>query len=314
MPEQSVLNYPYLDMHSEDQTGISFELWKGTQSIGLHCHNFYELVIIHQGACKLLYDSTETTLVPGDACLLVPHHAHGYALSSMFTAYNLKFELAALEKQVLDYLLKTDGLFHEINMQNALGIDNFKYPSVELSEFLSSVYTFGRFPMNRYKKSIMHIDTSQYNYILTLISRGITQGTNMCNTLIRQKCLELILIELQRMINLQNTLFPANSSKSANAIYRILDIMENHIDESLDFNALANELSFNPNYLRKLFKAFTGLSPISYMNRRRIMVSYENMKYHNMSIKDAAMAVGIYDLNYFSRLFKQVIGCSPREI
>lgn len=314
MSEQSALNYPYLDMHSDNQTRISFEQWKGSRSIGLHCHNFYELVIIHQGACKLLYDSTETILVPGDACLLVPHHAHGYALSNMFTAYNLKFELEALGEQVLDYLSKQSGLFHKTTMQNAPEIDHSKIATVEVSEFMKSVYNFGRFPMNRYKKNITHIDVSLYGYILTLINRGMTQTTNMCDALIRQRCLELILIELQQMLNLHNTLFQTNSQKSIHAIYRILDIIENHIDESLDFNALAKELSFNPNYLRKLFKAFTGLSPVSYINRRRIMMSYENMKYHNMSIKDAATAAGIYDLNYFSRLFKQVIGCSPKEI
>lgn len=314
MVEQSTAHYPYLAMYSENHENISFEQWKGSSSIGLHCHNFYELVIIHQGACKLLYDSKETILVPGDACLIVPHHAHGYALSNMFTAYNLQFELETLGEPVIRYLSEGSGLFHETAMQSASEIDNSEIQTVAVSEFMKKGYNFDRLPLNRYKKNITHIDVSLYGYIQTLINRGMTQTTNTSDVLVRQRCLELILIELQQMMNLQNTFFQTNSPKSINAIYKILDKMESRIDENWDFNTLAKELSFNPNYLRKLFKTFTGLSPVSYMNRRRIMLSYENMKYHDMSIRDAAFASGIYDLNYFSRLFKQVIGCSPKEI
>lgn len=314
MSVQSTACYPYLDMQSKNHSNIVFEQWKGSHSIGLHCHNFYELVIIHQGACKLLYDETETILVPGDACLIVPHHAHGYALSNMFTAYNLKFELSALNSQVLDYLSRQNGLLHETALPSRSAADNTSITTMELSEFLNSTYNFDRFPVNRYKKNITHIDISMYSYVLTLINHSMAQAENVSENMIRQRCLELILIELQRTMDIQNTLFETNSQKSISAVYKILDIMESHIDENLDFNALAKELSFNPNYLRKLFKSFTGLSPVSYINRRRIMMAYENMKYHNMGIKDAATAAGIFDLNYFSRLFKQIIGCPPKDI
>lgn len=40
----------------------------------------------------------------------------------------------------------------------------------------------------------------------------------------------------------------------------------------------------------------------------------EGLESRRMSIKEAAEHVGIYDLNYFSRLFKKIIGCSPNKI
>lgn len=40
----------------------------------------------------------------------------------------------------------------------------------------------------------------------------------------------------------------------------------------------------------------------------------EGLESRRMSIKEAAEYVGIYDLNYFSRLFKKIIVCSPNKI
>lgn len=33
-----------------------------------------------------------------------------------------------------------------------------------------------------------------------------------------------------------------------------------------------------------------------------------------MPIREAAERVGIYDLNYFSRLFKKIMGCAPSKM
>lgn len=56
------------------------------------------------------------------------------------------------------------------------------------------------------------------------------------------------------------------------------------------------------------------MSPIQYINRLRMIRACEGLESRRMSIKEAAEHVGIYDLNYFSRLFKKIIGCSPNKI
>ena len=90
--------------------------------------------------------------------------------------------------------------------------------------------------------------------------------------------------------------------------------IEEHLDETLDFNAVAQKYAFSPTHFRKIFKDITGLSPASYINRLRILRACEYMQKDKMSIREAAEQVGIYDFNYFSRLFKKVMGCSPSRM
>ncbi len=40
----------------------------------------------------------------------------------------------------------------------------------------------------------------------------------------------------------------------------------------------------------------------------------EYIEFQGMNPKQAAELVGIYDLNYFSRLFKRFIGCAPTKM
>ena len=51
---------------------------------------------------------------------------------------------------------------------------------------------------------------------------------------------------------------------------------------------------------------------MEYMNRMRIVKSLEYLEMEQLSVAEAAEKVGIYDANYFSRMFKKVMGYSPR--
>ena len=60
-----------------------------------------------------------------------------------------------------------------------------------------------------------------------------------------------------------------------------------------------------------LFKEKTGVTPRSYINRLKITVACDLISESNLSVRQAAEAVGITDPNYFSRLVKKYTGRSP---
>lgn len=55
------------------------------------------------------------------------------------------------------------------------------------------------------------------------------------------------------------------------------------------------------------------ISPIQYLNRYRIEVASSLLLRSHGRIEEVAHEVGFSDSNYFSRVFKKVIGFSPRE-
>ena len=51
---------------------------------------------------------------------------------------------------------------------------------------------------------------------------------------------------------------------------------------------------------------------MDYLNRMRVVKSLEYLEMEKSTIAAAAAKVGVYDSNYFSRMFKKVMGYSPK--
>lgn len=68
-------------------------------------------------------------------------------------------------------------------------------------------------------------------------------------------------------------------------------------------------------YFRKIFKEYTGQSPVEYMQHLRVNYAKSQMNQfgNSRSIKDVAHSSGFNDALYFSRVFKKITGYSPRE-
>ena len=67
-------------------------------------------------------------------------------------------------------------------------------------------------------------------------------------------------------------------------------------------------------YLRRLFSQYLNLSPLDYLNQLRINKAVELLKNTEMSVKEVCYLCGFRSPQYFSRIFKQQMGFSPREV
>ena len=84
-------------------------------------------------------------------------------------------------------------------------------------------------------------------------------------------------------------------------------------DASFDLNAYLHTLPFNCEYLKKLFKKETGLTPLQYLTDRRLenAATVLSMAYGRQNITEVATLSGFAEPLYFSRLFKKKYGVSP---
>lgn len=77
---------------------------------------------------------------------------------------------------------------------------------------------------------------------------------------------------------------------------------------------LAEMCDMSESQLRRLFKEYSGSSPIEYRNRLRVEKAYQLLKNNFCNVTEAAESVGFNNIYYFSRLFKSVIGESPKSV
>jgi AraC-like DNA-binding protein len=102
-------------------------------------------------------------------------------------------------------------------------------------------------------------------------------------------------------------------NEKRNMLVEALSYIEKNFGDELKVKQLASKVYMSPDYFRKVFKETTGLSPIDYINKVRISKSAKLLEDGGLSIARVAEMVGICDVNYFSRLFRSKLGCTPSE-
>ncbi len=106
-----------------------------------------------------------------------------------------------------------------------------------------------------------------------------------------------------------------NTHPIANALKAEID--GNFSDGTYSVDASINKLPLNYDYVRKLFKKNTGLTPHEYLMQVRmkraqaIITSGVTNRYSNYTVSQIAEACGFTEPLYFSRVFKKYFGTSP---
>ena len=96
------------------------------------------------------------------------------------------------------------------------------------------------------------------------------------------------------------------------AVGKIITIVEADLTADLSLNALATTLNVSASYLSTLFKKETGKTLTDYVNSRRVEYAKKLLKTTNLQIQTVAGLCGIDDVHYFSKMFKNFTGSTPK--
>ena len=103
------------------------------------------------------------------------------------------------------------------------------------------------------------------------------------------------------------------SSKYA-LIASALDHIRAHFREPISVAALAERCGISDEYLRTLFRSYTGQTPLTYINTLRLEHARELLLGGYVSVAEAARQSGFESPEYFSRMFKKRYNISPSKL
>jgi len=87
-------------------------------------------------------------------------------------------------------------------------------------------------------------------------------------------------------------------------------IQENYMEE-IDMGSMAEEMGFSSAYLSKIFKRYTGQSPIRMLTDMRIHHAKRLLLETDMTIQEVGARVGYPDQFHFSKTFRKIVGTNP---
>lgn len=86
-----------------------------------------------------------------------------------------------------------------------------------------------------------------------------------------------------------------------------------NLDQKLSLNEVAAAFDISPAYLSKLFGKYSELGFVNYVNYAKINAAKEMLRESNDKVYEIAAKLGFESAFYFSKVFKKIEGCSPRE-
>lgn len=103
---------------------------------------------------------------------------------------------------------------------------------------------------------------------------------------------------------------PKRTARECSGIKRYIDL---HFRDPISLDRLAEVCGLNKYYLAHAFREYIGMSPINYLNARRVEEAGRLLCSTNDSISQIASTVGFSSQSYFAQVFQKSTGESPGE-
>lgn len=110
-----------------------------------------------------------------------------------------------------------------------------------------------------------------------------------------------------------NYIYNKRSRKNSNVVDTIIKILEDRYYEQITIEELAGKVYLTPNYICNLFKENIGESIIDYLTKVRMRHAQRLLADPGIKIYEVAEKTGFNSTSYFSIVFKNSFGISPKE-
>ena len=177
--------------------------------------------------------------------------------------------------------------------------------------------------VDNYGEHEKDIQTKVLEFVMYAEKEAFIQGGMQYSFLYRQNYLNEVLgcksyTELRRwflekMSKACSDLTKKKQEKEVSVIGKSKEYINQKFSKDISLEEVAKHVDISSYYFSKLFKEEEGMNFIDYVTNLRIEKAKRLLKEGNVSIKEVCVESGYTDPNYFSRIFKKVVGITPTE-
>ncbi len=104
----------------------------------------------------------------------------------------------------------------------------------------------------------------------------------------------------------------SKSEEIDDRIAKSLVYIRRNLAQTLEVHSLAKMSCISTEHYIRKFTEQIGMTPLQYIQTKRIQRAQLILILKGISIKDVAYSVGFSDISYFNRVFKRLVGCTPQ--
>ncbi|MEM6343906.1 MAG: AraC family transcriptional regulator [Bacteroidota bacterium] len=252
-------------------------------------NNFFELVLIKDGA--------------GTQC--INYNEYSYASGSMFLLPPLKCHSFNIAKQTRFVFLKFTSAFFQASARDAVN----QYEWFKEAAYILSNY-------NQLPGDIIHAELDR-QHIYTLIDLILKENQNYStgSAALIKSFMTSILEILLRNIR-QSSFFELEATAAADErINKILGYINEHISDSplLKIDHLAQQFLISPTYLSEFFRKKVNMPLREYIIKAKLKLVEIRLLNSDYTLTEIADELSFTDVSHLSKTFKKYTGISIRE-
>lgn len=245
---------------------------------------------------------------------ITPHNIHTNTYCS-FVKNNANQIISCLHQQHKVYERCKDGAFYGTCYA---GVYEYVYPIRYYNKILGSINISGyRLDTNSNYSKILHFSKKyniDYNLLLSKYHEGLSidlPKKDFLNTIIFMlaNSFELLNIYLQR----EYRIFETQLSDDSTLYNKIMWFLSENYNSKITLADLSAFCHCSKSQISHIFKSTSGMSINMYLNNLRIEQAKRILRLTDAPIYQVSSSVGIPDPNYFSFLFREQCGMSPKE-
>ena len=248
---------------------------KKTYTIELHSHAVYELLYIKKGTVSLQITGKKNKLIEGKVIFILPSEKH-----KLVSMTNKEFEYCSF-------------VFDKTIFGNEDNPCRIFFDSILINRFLD----FPDWLLNRFYQlcSEKEIGTPgyevmQYAFLFQVFSHIVSTKQYQLVTIIRTQ-----------------------TKQNISAVQVVIEYIQKNYMENLSFDELLQLTNYSKSHFCKIFKDTTGMNLTEYINKYRVERACLELQFTKKNITEIAMQTGFNNIQYFSRIFKEYMDCSPKQ-
>lgn len=244
----------------------------------LHTHDSYEIIYFIDGAVNYQIEDKIYYAIPGDLLLIPSQKFHRiFTLSDKYERFviNIDRKLNSLFAFDVDFF----NLFAKTQKSNSCIIQKEKVIS-------------------------NNIDKDLYNILDLCKEKTKKNNVRICCKLI------LFLLNIDEMFITPEY---ENIKKSNEIISSIFSFIDDNLHKKFSLDDLSNHLFLSKFYLCRLFKKETGISIVSYIQKKRILEAHSQIICGTPAIT-ASVNVGFNNYSNFYKAYKKILGYKPSDL
>ena len=252
------------------------------KEVALHHHDFYEIYFFQSGNVSYNIESRNYLLTPGDVLIISPNELH----QPIFGEDRQNYERTVL-------------------WINKSFLEQFNIPGQEISRCFDTT--------QQQHTNLLRPDgvsRELLNYLLIALEQEM-DSREYASGLYAMGLLAQLLVIINRMAERSGRESEPRAN-SDSVVYRVLGYINEHYNEELSLDFLANKFFISKYHLSREFARLVGTSVYRYIIQKRLVMAKQMMS-AGMSTSEVYQHCGFGDYSNFYRAFRNEYQVSPRQ-